>query len=309
MMMASSSSSNDNINIMSSSSTTTNNNPDTVLFGSLTSTISDELDSKIDSALMKGVGSLPLLPQSSSDGAGEELFLTKLRACYRRNVDLLETYVERNIFTVQNYSVSLREKILQCFIMTSNNNSSSAVEAAQVMVKQEEQQQQETATTTIPPLPSDYPKKRSDIASSQDMDQLREETTQLRAKLRAARARKNDLQRKLIKLLDVDQSVKGANETLSNNDTDPTSTHSSVTAMIVGKQGLEYTKQEAKVLSRQLDEQEYSDEDENNDNASSSTKRPKLTLEQQYNQDTANTKLSPSGLAAMRDRLQQKKSE
>ena len=82
---------------------------DRILFGTRTCSISDKLIDVVDAALIEGVSSLPRLPH-------EKALLKSLRKVYVRNVDILEAYMGRNIFSIQSMPPSRRRKVVEAFV-------------------------------------------------------------------------------------------------------------------------------------------------------------------------------------------------
>ncbi|KAL7486288.1 hypothetical protein ACHAW6_011888 [Cyclotella cf. meneghiniana] len=107
--------------------TTTNQ----LIFGSVASELFDDIAITLDNLLTEEVSALPLLPrippkesvpdgdgggEASSQLTGEEILLGKLRRVYRKNLDVVESYCLRNIFTIESFSKTKRRKILEHFL-------------------------------------------------------------------------------------------------------------------------------------------------------------------------------------------------
>jgi hypothetical protein len=118
---------------------------DVLLFGARSSHLFDNIAIAIDSLLIEEVATLPLLPrklteqelrlyqQQKDDTAassksnrektpqtGEQKLVAHLRKAYKKNIDAAEAYCNRNIFTVQNHSMTKRRQIMEQFFDTDN---------------------------------------------------------------------------------------------------------------------------------------------------------------------------------------------
>lgn len=226
--------------------------PDTVLFGSLPYTISDFFEKSIDAALVEFIADLP--------SKGHNL-LSTLRRVYLRNVDVMESYLVRNIFTIQSLPPTRRTQIVQAYLEGEIPSTG----------------MQEFPTTTVESY--EYP---TDIASSQELHSLQQETKQLRSKLREARRRRNDLNAKLERLVHADQAVKGVTEALQVPSGDD------ITGVVMEKDRLEELQTAASVLTKKLEE-EKRERPELEDEVDLA-KRTKLSLEQQYKENRTNVK-------------------
>jgi hypothetical protein len=235
------------VSIMTEESSTS---PDTVLFGSLPYTISDFFGESIDAALMEFIADLP--------SKGHNL-LSTLRRIYFRNVDVMESYLVRNIFTIQSLPPTRRAKIVQAYLEGEIPST----------------EMQEFPTTMVESY--DYP---NDIPSSQELYSLQQETQQLRSKLREARRRRNGLIEKLERLVHADQAVKGVTAALQVPSGD------AITSVVMEKDRLEEMQAAASVLTNKLEE-EKRERPELEDEVDLA-KRTKLSLEQQYKENRTN---------------------
>ena len=226
--------------------------PDAVLFGSLAYTISDFFGESIDAALMEFIADLP---------SGGHNLLSTLRRVYFRNVDVMESYLVRNIFTIQSLPPTRRNKIVHAYLEGEIPSTGT----------------QEFPTTTDESY--EYP---THIPSSQELHSLQHETKQLRSKSREARRRRNDLIEKLERLAHADQAVKGVTAALQVPSGD------AITSVVMKKDRLEEMQAAASVLSKKLEE-EKRDRPELEDEVDLA-KRTKLSLEQQYKENRTNVK-------------------
>jgi len=88
---------------------------DKALFGNLSGTLADTLSNLLKVALADGVTTLPLLGGEEQSQQSEALF-SQLRARYDRNVDLLELYCARNVFSIGMYPPKRRQAILHAYL-------------------------------------------------------------------------------------------------------------------------------------------------------------------------------------------------
>jgi soluble cytochrome b562 len=97
-----------------------NKSEDTLIFGSAPSHLFDEIAIRIDTMLTEEVSALPLLPRKKSDEgskqSGEEILLTELRQAYKKNLDVVEEYCARNVFTIASFNKTKRRKVLAHFL-------------------------------------------------------------------------------------------------------------------------------------------------------------------------------------------------
>ena len=268
---------------------------DTILFGSVSCTLADEFGERIDAALAEGVSSLPLLPQNKDhphEESGEERFLRTLRHVYFRNVDVMESYTARNIFSLQNLPPTKRTNVIKVFLeeaslehLTRTTHTAGSAESTEAY---------------------QYPALK-DIPSSETLSALQNELRELRSELRAARTRRAERLWKLQALVRVHQHVQGAALQLQANTANhPDAIHNSITAMVVGKQGLEQLQEESNELSQNLDteKQHYSAQDD--ENVENHKKRPKLSFEERFQQDQKTIKTSRTGIDNMKELLESK---
>ncbi|KAL7472321.1 hypothetical protein ACHAXS_012649 [Conticribra weissflogii] len=121
----------------STKSTSTSISEDYIIFGTAPSQLFDSISITLDNLLTKEVGSLPLLPKTPSDAnssgnndkkvqtshlSGEEKILHKLRTTYKKNLDLVEAYCARNIFTIHYFSKTKRRKIVERFLAANDQS-------------------------------------------------------------------------------------------------------------------------------------------------------------------------------------------
>lgn len=124
---------------------------------------------------------------------------------------------------------------------------------------------------------------KEDIPTPQEILDIQEETKELRTKLRAARRRKKQLFGQLEKLAEADETAKMASRALqdSTNVKDFEKVRESVTAVIMGKQGLEALYKDGIELAEKLN-QEKRERPEEDDDLVVEPKQKKLTLDEEY---------------------------
>jgi len=234
-----------------------------VVFGNMAFQIADNLSQGIDAALVEGVSSLP----------GDETsgLLQKLRRLYFRNVDVMESYLVRNIFTLDN--VSEKNRVLQAILAGDIDCTKENVTRKHV----------NTTTSGVEITHFDYPNK-SEIPSPQELQLLQEDVSQKRALLRAARRRRNDLYQKLENLTSAHQAVQGVSESL----VEATPNHDSIKEVVMSKERLETLQVSALELVKKLEEEKRNRHDE--EEVDVSTKKQKLTLYEQYKEQRNVTK-------------------
>ena len=269
------------------------------MFDSSTFVVTDKLAEIIDVALTDGVSTLPMLPK---ENGGEAKLTNSLRQVYFRNVDILENYLQSNIFTIRSMPPTRRRKIVEAFLSNQHkddqdSSSSSSTAAVLADVTNEQQQQQEKEETSI----VRYPRKE-EIPSLKDLTKVEQGLVELRHKLRQCKVRRNELRGRLERLAKADQSIKSVQESLKEVST--SEIHKSVTTMVEGKEGLEELTQDAKKASERLDraKDERREEDKENEKLIAA-KKPRLTLEEAFEQDRKSLKATTEDLLAVANRL------
>ncbi|CAJ1936955.1 unnamed protein product [Cylindrotheca closterium] len=143
------------------------------LFGSLNSEIADALADYVRKAIIEGVESLPLVTDQ------EKIFALKQKiegACMR-NIDIMESYGSRNIFTLRNYT-----RRRQLHVLHASNPSLREVD----MTEGNTQVILDQSALIILPTSAEMP-------SLEQMNQLERELVQLKERLNATRLLRNEL--------------------------------------------------------------------------------------------------------------------
>jgi hypothetical protein len=203
----------------------------TVVFGSLNGRIADAFADRIQAALSEGVQSLPLLYESTKGDA----LLAKLQKSYLKNVDIVEAYGERNIFTLKMYPPKRRQRITRAFLDENH-----------------ESKQPKTSSTITTFENSSYQYPAEDQIPSQEQSQnLQDELQALRAQLQAARLRRNALLVANTSRKVSHQATDQLSASLPLQDLD--TIHTSVTAAVMGGQGMEQLQEQGKQALNKLE--------------------------------------------------------
>lgn len=259
---------------------------DRVLFGSSTLKVADSLFEKIDAVLVSGVQSLP--PSSSNS---QTILLDKLRRVYKRNIDVLELYIGRNIFSIQMLQPTRRRQVVEAFL------------------SEEEILLPKTATKEQSKDEKGYEKFEysTETPSKQDISQVTSSLGELRTKLLAAKRRRNEVRLQLELLAKTKQLSQGAAQTAAASaDSDM---QEKVTSLVQGNNTMEQLQQQGSELQQKMDQKKAgrSDEEGNEDDLleQQRNKKPKLTLEEAFEQSQKQTKTTTAGLAKMTEILKQ----
>lgn len=235
---------------------------DRILFGTKTITISDELTDSIDAALVEGVSSLPRLPHP-------EGLLQTLRQVYSRNVNVLETYMSRNIFSIHHrLPPSRRKKVVEAFL---SNQTPQVAPLSNV-----------TNNGTKPEFP--YPK-AADIPSAQALAQKEDDLKALRAKLVQLKRRRQQLSLHAKKLVVANNAVPTLPEIAVQTAVTGGGVEGIVSSLIQGKELLEELTVKGKELTTKMDaeKRQWGPEDENAPPAV--PRKKKLKLEEAFAAD------------------------
>jgi hypothetical protein len=329
-----------------------NDDMNTALFGSLNASIADTLTDRIDTALKAGVSTLPLMNDSdanstSTDTRSEKL-LGALRRIYWRNVDVFEVYAGRNVFSVNMYPPKRRRVIEQLYNNHDNqdndNQETSSLATTKINKSTPLQdlsasKMNETANDTDNNTNSESSKLINDsttittnansnfyptpeqMPTAQQMQDLTDETTKLREQLWQVQQRRNETVAAM-KDFEVaeqlaDMASTSMQETMEANAKNGTGTgieqvHDSVTAAVVGSEGLEQLQAQGKELVEKLEQEkrQRSDGDNNDDDNDvemlvAAKKKKEWTLEERY-EEQRKTFSNPTSLANVQRMIQEK---
>jgi len=269
------------------SSSTTTMKEDTALFGSLNASIADKLSDSIDAALTVGVSSLPL-----SDPQRQEKLQAILRHSYWRNVDVMEVYTQRNIFSIQNLTPHQRETVVKLF--TSNDDASVFTVPNKTMEADDSTDKENAANTTLKITPQDIP-------TPEQIKALEQETIELRQKLKQLKRQRCQVLRHTKELEVAQQLAQLASTKLEHTDI-----HLDVTSTVMGVQGLEQLQSKAKELVEKLDEEKRGREDDTQEIVLPNKKKANLTLEERYEQERENFSTSTQAMAKVQQMVVKK---
>jgi hypothetical protein len=235
---------------------------DTALFGSLNAEIADALTERIQAALAGTVQTLPLMDSgttatadtttdadaaTTSQGTSstrEEVLLASLHKAYWRNVDVFEVYSQRNIFSLGMYpSQQRRAQIADLYL---HGDRDGVLAAAQEEIANSPPDAATAVTTSsnssinnnIIIQPVAYPEK-SQIPNAAQVQELRDEIAALRVQLRHVQSEKAAHRKQLREVEVAEQLADMAGHSLQEHVAVLGSVHESVTAAVVGTQGLQ----------------------------------------------------------------------
>lgn len=310
---------------------------DQVLFGSSNAQIANEFCDRIEIALKEGVASLPLMADGKDEHTDNEeiggemrrdkKMLQKLRKSYIRNVDIVEIYAGRNIFSVSDRTPHFRQRVVEALAAqaTSNSNEISAE------APQEGEGSTTNSGTTVDP--STEPVSGDDTAASVKPNSLLVDVTgkQDIPSRDMATALENDMQSLRIKLehvrklraerstycTDLEQAAvfsETSQETLSEVSVDKLP--QAVEAMVEAQDNFAVLKEQGGELIQNMDAQKKGrpvDENETdqlvvNAKMMEPSKKKKLTLEEHFHEHrSALAETQTRDILAVRELLQRKK--
>ena len=149
------------------------------MLGLLNSEVSDALTEIVREAIVESVGSLPLV----TDQEKVRALTQKIERTSMRNIDVMETYSSRNIFTLRQYPRHQRMQIL--------GEDLKETSAAVSPTTSEGTGNKRNEVDRYQSLPSILPK-TSEMPSRTEMNELEDDLLQLKEKLNAARFLMND---------------------------------------------------------------------------------------------------------------------
>jgi len=240
---------------------------DRILFDNKTLEISDYMSSSVEKALKEGTKSLPRVPH-------EETLLELLNKTYSRNVAVLETYMGRNIFSIQSLPPTRRSKVVDAFLNQNLPNVPTV----------HGDNDKENAAATI------YPTK-DQIPSSTDMATMEQSLKSLRTQLA-------DLKRRRSQLANTCQAL----SLVAIPEVPPEDISSTVTSLLHDKEVLQDLTSRAQDLVAQMDHEKKVRPIQ--DEGPAMPKKRKLGLEELYEKEKVIG--SHEGLQKMRSLLQNK---
>jgi hypothetical protein len=313
-----------------------NEDIDTALFGSLNASMADTLTDNIDKALKAGVLTLPLMNDDTNNSRSEKL-LTALCSVYWRNVDVFEVYAGRNIFSVGMYPPKRRRAIEQLY--NSDDSDSDNQETPLSATKNKKSPLQDISASKMNETTSDtsnstnkpfadsttdasnsksnsnlYPTPEQ-IPTAQQMVDMTAETESLREQLWQVQRRRNETVQAMNQLEVAEQLADMASSSMQESTGEDgkgiEQVHDSVTAAVVGSEGLEQLQATGKELVEKLEQEKRQrsdgDEDDDDDDVemlNAAKKKKEWTLEERY-QEERKTFSNPESLANVQRMIQE----
>lgn len=248
---------------------------DRLLFASMNSDIADALAERVRVAIVDGVENLPLL----TDAAKADALVKRIEKSYMLNIDLIEAYGGRNIFSLRNYNPRRRQRIIQAFL----GQDEAPVQESNEKNKSQSDDFEVTIENTRP-----YPSKE-EIPSPEDTSALQDELVKLKERLDAERLRRNQLlakQKSLEKAIEISKDAVQSLVVSSESNV-----HGPVSKAVSGGKSIQELTKEGKELIKELDETKRDrSDDENEDHGMATTqfqvtKKKRQSLEEEYRAD------------------------
>lgn len=231
---------------------------------SLSSFVGDTMTQLVDDALKKGVASLHLMRGNDEENNGdndniapspaEAALIQRLTNVYYRNIDIIELYADHHIFTLDMYPPTRRQKIVQAFHQlkqqrkhqkAGENNGVPTISS----VRGNEHKSSPLDDEAIVAIPS-----QDDIPTLKQMEALEEDIEQLHSNLNELKVERREWMVKCQGLEQVHANTEKVAQIMQkSSQTATTAVDQSVTAVIMGKQGLEQLHARAIDLLQELD--------------------------------------------------------
>ena len=203
-----------------------------LLFGAAPSQLFDDIAVTLDALLAEQVSTLPLLPRTTSELdvesvaggkgrtqearkplTGEEKLIAKLRKVYKKNIDLVEAYCSRNIFTIDYYPKTKRRKILEHFLAQSNDG---GIEKGRQSEADDEANNDEALEfTALPPKYFSPPPPDCELPTPDQIIAMDKEILLTRQQLQQEKKRRIKLSRRLDQLAKASRSLRGVLDALA----------------------------------------------------------------------------------------------
>jgi len=299
----------------SSSSSLSISKEDYAIFGSLNANLADAVGDSVSAALAQGVKSLPTLgseddedddglgsPNGAKNGGGPAALLKLLQSkYYDRNIDLLELYGARNIFTVGMYPPKRRQEIVEAY-----HNPDGLVVAA---AADNDGCDAEMDTTADGDDKITFPSSMEEIPTPDQIADLERQTKELRVRLQEAKKRRAAAKRQLEQLKtarqvsgDLFSKVVDAAVVTADADTKKIQ-HAVQSTVVSGMEGLRQWQAHGQELVQKMEDakrkkQKKSDGDDSSESsdaedvvmtaAAAAVPKRQLTLEERYERDRQN---------------------
>lgn len=224
---------------------------DTALFGSLNASIADHLMLSITNALHARLSTLPPLE-------GNAVLQQRLLDSYSKNVDILELWTARNIFSVRSFSNA--QAIVEAY--HSNND----IVTPQPLADFVDNNSSHASTTSITITSKDIP-------TLEQMSEIESDTKKLREQLKQLKRRRAELALGLQELTATQEMAESVHLTVPNVDFMEQSTK------------LQHLQQVGTAMIEQLDEQKHARDNDSDLVVVAVVTKKKKTLEEQYEAD------------------------
>ena len=190
--------------------TKSNPSEDTIIFGSAPSHLFDEIALRIDNLVTEEISALPLLPrkkknESNTEQSGEEILVSSLRKAYKKNLDVVEAYCARNVFTIESFNKTKRRKVLNHFL----NGGEEGDEGVEP---------EETVDAAVPKSKFDPPTKNEELPTAQQIMAMDKEILLARQRLHSEKLRRSKLSRQIERLKGVMGSLSVVQDALKGDD-------------------------------------------------------------------------------------------
>lgn len=244
------------------------------LFGSLNSEIADALADCVREAVVSGVESLPLVSDQEKSRALEQ----EIGRTCMRNIDIMEAYGSRNIFTLRNYPRRRRLRVVQHAL--DNTSLQDAPKKSDTTEDYIDVVRHQSVTLNLPSI--------LERPSFGQMNELEHELAELQDKLNAARFLRDELTSKYHGLENASTVSCAAVTSLLEVSTGDVA--SPVNQVVSSGKFLRQLSNEGKEMIRQLDTRKKErNSDEENDGipvfVKNQTKRKRLSMEEEYKLD------------------------
>eukprot|EP00977_Amphora_coffeiformis_P003858 scaffold768_cov166-Amphora_coffeaeformis.AAC.16 len=208
----------------------------------------DHLSQQLKEVFASTVTDFPRLEQP-------EVLLKRLEKSYMRNVDIVEVYAARNIFTLDNLPPNRRVRIAQLFEeMNQNTTKTIALQLKEPEHNLTDNEAEENAMI-------DWEKLKSATAptTSDQVEEKRRAVQALETKLAEARQRKALLERRVQELEVARQMTTWPTEVTANQ------VHESVSALMMGVHGVEDCQEQGEAALQQVKKRNLETEDDDDD--------------------------------------------
>ena len=312
---------------------------DLVLFGSTNTIITNEFCSHIETALVEGVASLPLMAEdgkedgNSDDSAAsadenskeqrrDQKMLQKLRKSYIRNVDIVEIYAGRNIFSVSARTPHFRQRVVEAWKASQQDQSEESTDSSSINNTDNTDHDAKPVDTPPPSEKAEAESVLCEVSGKQDVPTpemvtaMEEDMKSLRIKLEEARKLRAERSRYCEEMKQAASFSEVSREAIS--EVAVEKLPQAVEAMVHAQETFATLKEKGTDLIQTMDTEKKgrSMEDSENDPDKLEMTHPpepihkkkKLTLEEHYREHrSALTETQTRDILAVKEMLQRKK--